>query len=122
MNCYRCGFDYTGSKCFVCGQRTPSDENTDVVDSEKLHIAVICPDTKLFKTDKIVDFTEKADYYLYDASKQDNKHVFVYYPSNTQQLFKLLEFTDGLIGREFLFNGRRRPYDTDLWLPLLWFL
>ena len=121
MNCYRCGFDFSGSKCLVCGKLAPSENDPVGRDSSELRIAVVVPDREPVTEMMVTDLKEKTDHYQLESDNRNREHIFVYTPRQTQALFELLEKTETIERRKILFNGRVRPYDAELWLPLLWF-
>jgi len=120
MNCYRCGYDYSGQECLVCGKQSPTEDNPVGGDSQTLRIAVLIHDSESIET-FLQDYKEKAFHYQFCDDSEDKTHIFVYTPDTSVALFELLEKTEEMKERTILFNGRKRPYDTDLWLPLLWF-
>jgi len=121
MKCYRCGFDYSGSQCLICGKYAPTKDDLIGPDGNELRIAVIIPDRKLVSEETIIPLQGKAEHYHYHANGAENSHIYVYTPHQGKALFELLQGTENVVDRTILFNGRQRPYATDLWLPLLWF-
>lgn len=120
MNCYRCGYNYSGSECLVCGKQSPTDDDPIGGDSDLLRIALIVPD--LLSENHIDRLIKDSDHYQLDMTAAQRKHIFVYTPTKASALFEALSITEGVRERSILFNGRQRPHDTELWLPLLWFL
>ncbi|MBN2382465.1 hypothetical protein JXQ70_06240 [bacterium] len=122
MNCYRCGYEYSGPMCLVCGKMAPTPNNPVGADNDSLRIAVIVPENGALTAGMLDRLQTGVDHYQLDNASQPQQHIFVYTPGRAGQLFDLLQSTDQIKDRTILFNGRRRPYDTDLWLPLLWYV
>ncbi|MFC1849754.1 hypothetical protein ACFL27_06055 [candidate division CSSED10-310 bacterium] len=122
MNCYRCGFDYTGAQCLICGKLAPTDDNPAGDDAQELRIAVLIPPDKVVSEQTLTGYRQQAEHYQFCPNGAQRQHVFVYTPTHSKALFRLLQETESVRERQILFNGRRRPYASDLWLPLLWYL
>lgn len=122
MNCYRCGYDFTGDRCLICGKYGPTPQDPVGGDSNDLRIAVILSPAAAIPAERVALLREKSAYYRLQEATSPAQHVFVYTPRESAALFELLQATETVKERTLLFNGRRRPLDTDLWLPLLWFM
>jgi len=92
------------------------------VDAEDVRIAVIIPKGAPGAHNELDPFQTTAMYYQSARVDGNDEDVFVYTPLQAHDLFEILRTTEEVRERKILINGRRRPYDTDLWLPLLWFL
>lgn len=122
MNCYRCGFDFTDNQCPVCGKFAPTEKDPVGVDSEELRIAVLVPSVPQAADVARDVLAAKARHYGIYERGSERTSVYVYTPLEAAALFEVLQVTENVPDREILFNGRRRPLDLDLWLPLLWYL
>lgn len=123
MNCYRCGYDFAGTSCPVCGKHAPFGVDAIGADGNELRIAVLLWPRESFSEETLQSFQRGAVHYRFvESSASSGHHVFVYTPQESSALFRLLQATEQSGKRTILFNGRRRPFDTELWLPLLWYV
>jgi hypothetical protein len=116
MICRRCGHEHGAGQCPVCGQPRPellATQEQRRAYRQRLHVAAWVP---LERAPELAAWLERADHRHVDGQRL----LATYVEGNFRPFLKLWEAIADDPRCELLFNGRRRPYDRELWIPLMW--
>ena len=116
MICRRCGHEHEATACPLCGQPRPDQIATPEqrkAHRQRLHVTAVLPP----------EVAGRHELLLAGAAYRWTGRGRVYatfHEENFASFFRLWEAISEEPRCELLFNGQRRPYDRELWIPLLW--
>lgn len=116
MICRRCGHEHERTACPLCGQPRPDQIATPEQrrgHRQRLFVTAVLPSELADRHKALLD---RASYRW-----SGGRRVWAtFQEDNFAPFFRLWEAISGEPRCELLFNGQRRPYDRDLWIPLMW--
>lgn len=116
MICRRCGHEHSGVQCPLCGQPQPDQIATPEqrrAYRQRLHVTVVLPRDSAATVEPLLA--------LASHRHQEGDRVLATYREDALPNFLKLWDAIGVDPRcELLFNGQRRPFDRELWIPLIW--
>jgi hypothetical protein len=116
MICRRCGHEHVETACPLCGQPRPDQIATPEqrrVYRQRLHVTAVLPREVAQRQERLLALASyrcASDKRVWATFREDNLPPFL-------QLWEAIAEEPHC---ELLFNGQRRPYDRELWIPLLW--
>ena len=116
MICRRCGHEHGVTVCPLCGQPRPEQIATEEQRNawrQRLHVTALMPKDL---ADSVQSLVDRADY----KAAEGRQIMATFREGNFEPFFRLWEAISEDSRCELLFNGQRRPYDRDLWIPLMW--
>jgi hypothetical protein len=116
MICRRCGHEHTQTHCPVCGQPRPDQIATAeqrAAHRQRLHVTAVLPHDVAARVGPLL---ERASH----CHRGPDRVLATYREGNFAPFFELWQAIAEEPRCELLFNGQRRPYDRELWIPLMW--
>ena len=116
MICRRCGHEHEVLACPLCGQPRPDQLATPEqrrAYRQRLHVTAVLPaDLAVPLADNLAEasYRHVTAERVYATFREDNLRPFL----------RLWESISEDPRCELLFNGQRRAYDRELWIPLMW--
>ncbi len=116
MICRRCGRSHEEAACPLCGQPRPEAIATKAQREayrQRLFVTLSLP---LQLEGEHAAFLSKANH----SRREEDRILATFQEENLGAFLKLWDKVAHDPDCELLFNGRRRPYDRELWIPLIW--